>query len=94
MNDILLQTLGPDGVLVGEPPDIPREDLRRLYCHMLKMRVLDGRMLSLQRQGRIGFYGTATGQEAAVSSARAGIAPACSRRSRTSSTTSSRRRSG
>ena len=66
MNDILLQTLGPDGALVGEPPDIPREDLRRLYCHMLKMRVLDGRMLSLQRQGRIGFYGTATGQEAAV----------------------------
>jgi pyruvate dehydrogenase E1 component alpha subunit/2-oxoisovalerate dehydrogenase E1 component alpha subunit len=34
--------------------------------HMVKMRVLDQRMLSLQRQGRIGFYGTATGQEAAV----------------------------
>jgi pyruvate dehydrogenase E1 component alpha subunit/2-oxoisovalerate dehydrogenase E1 component alpha subunit len=33
---------------------------------MLKMRVLDTRMLSLQRQGRIGFYGTASGQEAAV----------------------------
>ena len=30
------------------------------------MRVLDQRMLSLQRQGRIGFYGTAHGQEAAV----------------------------
>jgi len=28
---------------------------------MLALRVLDGRMLSLQRQGRIGFYGTATG---------------------------------
>jgi pyruvate dehydrogenase E1 component alpha subunit/2-oxoisovalerate dehydrogenase E1 component alpha subunit len=33
---------------------------------MLMMRVLDQRMLSLQRQGRIGFYGTASGQEAAV----------------------------
>jgi pyruvate dehydrogenase E1 component alpha subunit/2-oxoisovalerate dehydrogenase E1 component alpha subunit len=33
---------------------------------MLKMRVLDQRMLSLQRQGRIGFYGTATGEEAAI----------------------------
>jgi pyruvate dehydrogenase E1 component alpha subunit/2-oxoisovalerate dehydrogenase E1 component alpha subunit len=33
---------------------------------MLLLRVLDGRMLSLQRQGRVGFYGTATGQEAAV----------------------------
>jgi pyruvate dehydrogenase E1 component alpha subunit/2-oxoisovalerate dehydrogenase E1 component alpha subunit len=30
------------------------------------MRTLDQRMLSLQRQGRVGFYGTAAGQEAAV----------------------------
>jgi pyruvate dehydrogenase E1 component alpha subunit/2-oxoisovalerate dehydrogenase E1 component alpha subunit len=33
---------------------------------MLRLRVMDQRMLSLQRQGRVGFYGTATGQEAAV----------------------------
>ncbi len=62
----LLQILAPDGSLVGEPPAIPRDDLRRMYRHMLRMRVTDQRMLSLQRQGRIGFYGTATGQEAAV----------------------------
>jgi len=58
--------LDPAGASVGEAPEIPRDDLRRLFRHMLKMRVLDQRMLSLQRQGRIGFYGTATGQEASV----------------------------
>jgi pyruvate dehydrogenase E1 component alpha subunit/2-oxoisovalerate dehydrogenase E1 component alpha subunit len=65
-SDALLQVLDPDGAVTGELPEIPRDDLRALYRHMLKMRLLDGRMLSLQRQGRVGFYGTATGQEAAV----------------------------
>ena len=37
-----------------------------LYRHMLRLRLLDGRMLNLQRQGRIGFYGPCTGQEASV----------------------------
>ena len=61
-----LRILDPQGNLVAAAPDVPPDDLRRLYRHMLGMRVLDVRMLSLQRQGRIGFYGTATGQEAAV----------------------------
>ena len=34
------------------------------YRWMILGRVLDRRMLGLQRQGRIGFYGPATGQEA------------------------------
>ena len=66
MTEPLLQVLDADGKLVGPDPGLPSDDLRRLFRHMLKMRVLDTRMLSLQRQGRIGFYGTATGQEAAV----------------------------
>ncbi|MBI3268830.1 MAG: 3-methyl-2-oxobutanoate dehydrogenase [Planctomycetes bacterium] len=33
---------------------------------MVRIRTVDSRMLNLQRQGRIGFYGTATGEEAAV----------------------------
>ena len=39
---------------------------RRLYEGMLLVRVTDARMMALQRQGRIGFYGEALGQEAAV----------------------------
>ncbi|NOT32614.1 MAG: thiamine pyrophosphate-dependent dehydrogenase E1 component subunit alpha [Candidatus Eisenbacteria bacterium] len=60
------QVLDPEGRLVGEAPEVPNADLLALHRHMLKLRVLDQRMLSLQRQGRIGFYGTAGGQEAAI----------------------------
>lgn len=37
-----------------------------LYRAMLRIRILDERMMTLQRQGRIGFYGACTGQEAAA----------------------------
>ncbi len=43
-----------------------KEDLIRIYTEMLRLRILDQRMLTLQRQGRVGFYGTATGEEAAI----------------------------
>ncbi|MCI4321586.1 MAG: thiamine pyrophosphate-dependent enzyme [Thermoplasmata archaeon] len=42
---------------------------------MTLARVLDGRMLALQRQGRIGFYGPATGQEAVSVGAALSIGP-------------------
>jgi pyruvate dehydrogenase E1 component alpha subunit/2-oxoisovalerate dehydrogenase E1 component alpha subunit len=60
------QVLAPDGRTVAPAPDIPPDDLKRMFRHIVRMRVLDQRMLSLQRQGRIGFYGTAHGQEASV----------------------------
>jgi len=66
MSPPLLQHLDPEGRLIGTPPPVPPADLKAMLRHMVKMRVLDQRMLSLQRQGRIGFYGTAHGQEAAV----------------------------
>jgi pyruvate dehydrogenase E1 component alpha subunit/2-oxoisovalerate dehydrogenase E1 component alpha subunit len=61
-----LQVLEPDGTPVGEEPELKDEDLLRMYRHMLLCRLLDERMMALQRQGRIGFYGTVTGEEAAV----------------------------
>ena len=42
---------------------------------MTLARVLDGRMLGLQRQGRIGFYGPATGQEAVSVGAALSLGP-------------------
>ncbi len=42
----------------------PEETLRTAYRWMIRARTLDARMLALQRQGRVGFYGAATGQEA------------------------------
>jgi len=41
-----------------------RELLLAAYRWMRLGRALDGRMQALQRQGRVGFYGAATGQEA------------------------------
>jgi pyruvate dehydrogenase E1 component alpha subunit len=38
--------------------------LLEAYRWMVLARTLDARMLALQRQGRVGFYGAATGQEA------------------------------
>ena len=75
MSAPLLQRLDAEGRLTGEAPDVPRDDLRALLRHMVKMRVLDQRMLSLQRQGRIGFYGTAHGQEAAVAGSAYALRP-------------------
>src|SRR5712671_7990573 len=42
------------------------ETLLRLYREMVRLRTLDERMMTLQRQGRVGFYGACTGQEAAT----------------------------
>lgn len=62
-----LQVLDPDGrANAALDPALPADELLRLYRHMALVRTLDTRMLLLQRQGRIGFYGTATGEEAAV----------------------------
>jgi len=66
VSEPLIQVLDPEGQAVAPAPEILPDDLRRLFRHMLELRLLDQRMLSLQRQGRIGFYGTATGQEAAI----------------------------
>jgi len=41
------------------------DQLLEVYRMMSLVRVLDERMMTLQRQGRIGFYGAASGQEAA-----------------------------
>jgi pyruvate dehydrogenase E1 component alpha subunit/2-oxoisovalerate dehydrogenase E1 component alpha subunit len=46
-----------------------------LFRGMLQVRVLDSRMLNLQRQGRIGFYGQCTGQEAAIIGSAAAVQP-------------------
>ena len=62
----LLQIVDPDGKLVGADPSLSEDELKGLFVHMLRIRCLDGRMLKLQRAGRIGFVGTATGLEAAL----------------------------
>jgi len=50
----------------AKDPGLPNELLLKIYDAMVQLRTLDVRMMNLQRQGRIGFYGTATGEEAAA----------------------------
>ena len=69
------QILRPDGTLAEDPPALSGERLRELFVHMMKVRCVDERMLKLQRAGRVGFVGTATGLEAALIGAAAALRP-------------------
>jgi pyruvate dehydrogenase E1 component alpha subunit/2-oxoisovalerate dehydrogenase E1 component alpha subunit len=63
----MLTVLREDGSLVAaRDPKLPDETLLHLYETMVRVREFDRRMLVLQRQGRIGFYGPILGQEAAT----------------------------
>jgi pyruvate dehydrogenase E1 component alpha subunit/2-oxoisovalerate dehydrogenase E1 component alpha subunit len=53
-----------EGVAGVEAPKLAPEMLRKAFRTMLLVRTLDAKLTNLQRQGRIGFYGACTGQEA------------------------------
>lgn len=59
----------------GRVPPLPPREWLRLYEGMVRIRVMDERLMALQRQGRIGFYGEARGQEAAVVGSAAALGP-------------------
>jgi pyruvate dehydrogenase E1 component alpha subunit/2-oxoisovalerate dehydrogenase E1 component alpha subunit len=61
----LLSVLREDGSAdPATDPKLPADVLLRGYREMRRLRLLDARMILLQRQGRVGFYGAAHGQEA------------------------------
>src|SRR5690606_3128476 len=48
----------------SKDPFLPKETLLAMYRQLLRIRRIDERMLGKQRQGKVGFYGPITGQEA------------------------------
>lgn len=61
----LFRVLRDDGsVDPAADPHMPDALVVRAYREMKRLRLLDARMILLQRQGRVGFYGACTGQEA------------------------------
>ncbi len=73
----LLRVLRDDGsVDPATDPGMPDALLLRAYREMKRLRLLDARMILLQRQGRIGFYGACTGQEATPIATALAIEPA------------------
>ena len=61
----LLRVLRDDGTTdPATDPLLAEAVLLRAYREMRRLRLIDARMIVLQRQGRVGFYGACTGQEA------------------------------
>lgn len=62
------QVLSPDGEVVNENamPDLSDDELQQLMHRMAYTRVWDQRAVSLNRQGRLGFYAPTAGQEASM----------------------------
>jgi pyruvate dehydrogenase E1 component alpha subunit len=60
------QILNEKGEVVNEAamPDLSNDELRELMRRMVYTRILDQRSISLNRQGRLGFYAPTAGQEA------------------------------
>lgn len=60
------QILNEEGKVVNESamPDLSDEQLQELMRRMVYTRILDQRSISLNRQGRLGFYAPTAGQEA------------------------------
>jgi 2-oxoisovalerate dehydrogenase E1 component alpha subunit len=59
--------LRPDGSAdPAHDPKLPRELVRSLYVAMVRTRLIDERLVTLQRQGRIGFHIGSLGEEATI----------------------------
>ncbi|MCF6136939.1 pyruvate dehydrogenase (acetyl-transferring) E1 component subunit alpha [Pseudalkalibacillus berkeleyi] len=62
------QILNEEGEIVNKDamPDLSDEDLQELMTRMVYTRIWDQRAISLNRQGRLGFYAPVAGQEASM----------------------------
>src|SRR5687768_5942725 len=72
----LARVLNDDGdIEPARDPGLSEHARLRLFRELLRVRRLDERLIALQRQGRIGFYGAVFGQEAVPVAAALAIAP-------------------
>ncbi|WZY01765.1 pyruvate dehydrogenase (acetyl-transferring) E1 component subunit alpha [Bacillus sp. FSL W7-1360] len=62
------QILNEEGTVVNESamPDLSDEQLQEIMRRMVYTRIWDQRAISLNRQGRLGFYAPTAGQEASM----------------------------
>src|SRR5688500_13781826 len=72
----LLSILDAEGrAAPGAVPAVDASTWRAMYRGMLLIRLLDEGLMIMQRQGRVGFYAEARGQEAAVIAPVAALEP-------------------
>jgi 2-oxoisovalerate dehydrogenase E1 component alpha subunit len=66
-DDDIVRVLRDDGTLDERTdPGLSPDEVVELYRHMVRTRLIDERLLNLQRQGRIGFHVGSLGEEAAI----------------------------
>ncbi|BDG62281.1 pyruvate dehydrogenase (acetyl-transferring) E1 component subunit alpha [Caldinitratiruptor microaerophilus] len=58
------RVLAPDGTPVGPEPELTSDQLLTIYRWLVFLRTHDQRLLTLQRQGRLGTFAPLSGQEA------------------------------
>lgn len=74
VQDDVVRALRDDGSLdPSREPALSVEQVQELYRHMVKTRLIDERLVALQRQGRIGFHVGSLGEEGAVCAATFGM---------------------
>lgn len=67
VSDDVVRVMREDGSSSSEyDPQLSTEETVRLYRHLVLTRVVDERLVTLQRQGRIGFHIGSLGEEAAI----------------------------
>src|SRR5262249_24512067 len=67
LEDDVIKVLRDDGSLdPAHDPKLSRDDVVSLYRAMVRVRILDERLVASQRQGRIGFHIGSLGEEAAI----------------------------
>jgi len=63
----VVRVLGDDGSVDDQhDPRLSVDDMLSVYRHMVQTRLLDERLIVLQRQGRIGFHVGSLGEEASI----------------------------
>lgn len=75
LNIPTLKVLGPEGSVIdgAQMPDIDEALALKIYDTLAFIRVFDERMVASQRQGRVSFYMTCKGEEAAVTGSAAAL---------------------
>ena len=73
-SDGVLKVLRDDGSLdPATDPGLGSDEVIALYKAMVRTRMLDERLVTLQRQGRIGFHIGSLGEEACILGSTAGM---------------------
>jgi 2-oxoisovalerate dehydrogenase E1 component alpha subunit len=72
----ITSVIRPDGT--ADPaldPKLPLDLVKRLYAAMVRTRIVDERLVTLQRQGRIGFHIGSLGEEGCILASAAAMRP-------------------